>query len=58
MTELVYYPSYKKSPYFKVPGTVKTIGSHAFAGSRYLKKAVLNKGLEKIDESAFLTAWN
>lgn len=53
MTELVYYPSYKKSPYFKVPGTVKTIGSHAFAGSRYLKKAVLNKGLEKIGEGAF-----
>ena len=53
MTELIYYPSYSKRSYFKVPGTVKTIGRHAFAGSRYLKKVVLNKGLKKIGGSAF-----
>lgn len=53
ITELIYYPSYKKSSCFKMPGTVKTIGRHAFAGSRYLKKVVLNKGLKKIGESAF-----
>lgn len=36
-----------------IPGTVKTIGGHAFSGCKNLKKVILPKGLEIIDDSAF-----
>ncbi len=48
MTRLVYYPSHKKASSFKVPDTIKSIGCYVFFGNRYLKKVVINEGLEKI----------
>ncbi len=53
MTELVYYPAFKKGKAFKVPGTVKSIANYAFTDNRYLKKVTLNKGLIKIGSYAF-----
>ncbi len=53
MTELLYYPAFKKGKVFKVPGTVKSIANYAFTDNRYLKKVTLNKGLKKIGSYAF-----
>ena len=36
-----------------VPGTVKTIGYQAFAGCENLKEAVIEEGVEFVDDSAF-----
>ncbi len=54
MTELFYYPSYKKDKLFKVPVTVKYIGSYAFINNSYIKEVVLNDGLEVIKTKAFM----
>ena len=36
-----------------IPGSVKTIGAHAFANAKNLKSVSLHKGTEEIGESAF-----
>ena len=37
MTELLYYPAFKKGKVFKVPGTVKSIANYAFTDNRFFK---------------------
>lgn len=51
-TELVSYPMKKAGTTYKIPSTVKSVASYAFAGNKKLKKIVVGKNVKKFDANA------
>jgi len=50
-TELIRYPSKRKTERFVIPDSVKMIADEAFAGCSYLKEIIIPDGIQEIDVS-------
>ena len=50
---LYFYPPSKTGDTYIIPGTVKTIGSRAFQGSKFIKRMNIPKNVETINPEAF-----